>query len=224
MARRMLPFIIVIYAAAFAFAAMTALRLPSMALIQQLAFEYGFGPQAPGLGEIDWRHVSILLGGPYLAASFCFYISAVLIRARLRLGGLFFKFGVGLGFASVFLFEFRSEWWQAPSLWETVVLAAACATALIYLGIIWIYEFETPNEKREERQAEAEQLLPAEPKPVSEPQPIPIATKPKRPPKPRHPVRRPSPAVLRQRAAMAEAGRRMLAKRAEANRPIKWRW
>lgn len=225
MARRMLPFIIIIYAAAFAFAAMTALRLPSMALIQQLAFEYGMGPEAPGIAEIDWRHVSILLGGPYLAAAFCFYISAVLIRARLRLGGVFFKLGTGLGFASIFLFEFRAEWWQAPTIWEMVVAGAACATGLIYLGIIYIYEFENPADRERKAPPHTEPVIP--PEPVMEAEPAaPIPARPKRRPRRRapQPIMGPSPAIIRQRAAMAAAGRKMLSARAQARQPIRWRW
>ncbi|MEO1028237.1 MAG: hypothetical protein AAFX02_04175 [Pseudomonadota bacterium] len=211
----MLPFIIMLYAAAFSFAALAALRLPSMALIEQLAFQYGYGPEAAGMADFNWRHISILLGGPYLAASIAFYVSAILLRARWRGAGIMFKLGAGLGFACLFLFEFRADWWHAPTDFEWIAVGAGCATLLIYLGIIFVYESKPAM--KEVAAEPAEPLQEPVAAPVSRPSPKPKPNyRPKRRP-------RPGPAIMVQRAAFAAQGQRMLARRAAARQPIRWR-
>ena len=129
-----------------------------------------------------------------------------------------FKLGAGLGFACLYLFEFRADWWHDPSQIEWIGVAAGCFTALIYLAIILTYETST-------RVDEAPQ-----PEPMEAPRPIEPAivaasaqAVPKPKPQPRRRPRRPGPAVMAQRAAFAAQGQKMLARRAAQQQPIKWR-
>ena len=71
MSRRIVAFLIAIYAIAFAFGAMAAIRWPSLMLLAGLMVE----PDAlGGLNEINWRELGIAFGAPYFLAALCFML------------------------------------------------------------------------------------------------------------------------------------------------------
>ncbi len=194
MPRRLITLLIALYAIAFAFGAMAAIRWPSLMLLATLMLEEQ--PMA-GLENIDWRQIGIVYGAPYFLAALCLYASAISLNKRRKGAMAWYLMGCIAGFPCVFLVDFEAGWWRDPSIGEGGVAGAAAAAILLAIAV-W-------NLRRRRRKlVKAVQPQPAAAEAIIAPPPV--EPKPKR-----TRVYRPVPAAIaRQRAHFAAEGRRML--------------
>lgn len=208
MLRKLIATLIALYAIAFAFGALSAVRWPSIMMLVSWIVQDDI---ASGLDAVDWRALGIAYGAPYLLAALCFYCSAVMISVRRAGGVLWYAMGLCAGFPTVYLVSFESGWWQDPSIAEGAVAGAAIGAVLLLSAV---YELRKRAPVRV-MQPEAAALAAAAPEPVPAaplPDPTVAIVRPRAtPPKP---VFVPA-AIARQRASFAAHGRRMNAKRNE---------
>ena len=100
MLRKLIASLIAVYAIAFAFGALTAVRWPSiMMMVSWIVHD----DVAAGLEAVDWRALGIAYGAPYLLAALCFYASAAMIAGRRPGGVLWYIMGLAAGFPTVYL-------------------------------------------------------------------------------------------------------------------------
>jgi len=84
MSRKLIAVLVSILAVCFAFAAMAAIRWPSIIMIVGFLSEDGAGEAMAG---IDWRELGLIHGGPYFLAALCLYASSAMV-AQIRHGAL----------------------------------------------------------------------------------------------------------------------------------------
>ena len=208
MLRKLIASLIALYAIAFAFGALSAVRWPSIMMVVSWMVQDDI---ASGLDAVDWRALGIAYGAPYLLAALCFYCSAVMVSGRRSGGVLWYVMGLCAGFPTVYLVSFESGWWQDPSIAEGAVAGAAIGAVLLLSAV---YELR--------KRAPVRAMQPATVAPAAAaPEPVPATPLPEpavaiirpraSPPKP---VFVPA-AIARQRASFAAHGRRMNAKRNE---------
>ena len=195
MFRHAVALITAVYAIGFAFAAMAALRWPSLMTLGSVMGDSA-APIADLQGGLDWREIGLLYAAPYLVAAICFYAASTLVQRRKRGAASMFLLGVFAGFPPFVIFDFQPGWWSAPTLFETIVLSAA-GTALVVLGLIW--DLRPKRQRKPDKPLVLTQAVVE----IVPPQPV------------RQPVRRRpvAPAIARQRASFAAHGRRDLARR-----------
>ena len=208
MLRKLIASLIALYAIAFAFGALSAVRWPSIMMVVSWMVQDDI---ASGLDAVDWRALGIAYGAPYLLAALCFYCSAVMISGRRSGGVLWYVMGLCAGFPTVYLVSFESGWWQDPSIAEGAVAGAAIGAVLLLSAV---YELRKRAPVRAMQHATGAPAAAApEPVPATPlPEPAVAIIRPRAsPPKP---VFVPA-AIARQRASFAAHGRRMNAKRNE---------
>lgn len=197
MPRRLIALLIALYAIAFAFGAMAAIRWPSLMMVASFMLE---DEAMAGLTGIDWRELGIAYGAPYFLAALCFYAAALSLGNRQKAARLWYFLGAVAGFPCVFLVDFETGWWRDPSAGEGAVAGAAAGALL--LGIAVLELCRTPKSKAE-----------AAPEPVTEEQIVVTAATAEPASKPRKQYHRPVPAAIaRQRAHFAAEGRKMRAR------------
>ena len=200
MSRRLIALLIALYAIAFAFGAMAAIRWPSLMMVANLLLEDEAA--MAGVAGIDWRQLGIVYGAPYFLAALCLYAAALSLGNKKRAARVWYSMGVVAGFPCVFLVDFEPGWWQDPSAGEGAVAGAAAGAVL--LGIAVWELCRKPKRKPEplvEQQAGEPQVVY-----VQAPAPEPETPKKRK-------YRRPVPAAIaRQRAHFAAEGRRMMAR------------
>lgn len=147
MARQTTAFIIAIYAIGFAFAALAAVRWPSLVAIAG-AFTNGASPLAELGALADWRELGIWYGTPYFLSALFFYAASTQVQRRRPGGVASFILGVMTGFPPFLVFDFQPGWWQAPTDFETVVLGASAFTVLLF-GFVWELRVSPPEEAPE---------------------------------------------------------------------------
>jgi hypothetical protein len=208
MLRKLIASLITIYAIAFAFGALTAVRWPSIMMAVAWIVQ---DDVAAGLDAVDWRALGIAYGAPYLLAALCFYCSAAMISGRRPGGVLWYVMGLCAGFPTVYLVSFEEGWWQDPSAAEGAVAGAAIGGLLLLSAV---YELRRRPRVRVAAVADTAQPEPAAtaPPPPSAPTPEVAIIHPR--PSPPKPVFVPA-AIARQRASFAAHGRRMKARRNE---------
>lgn len=198
--RRIIALLIALYAIAFAFGAMAAIRWPSLMMMASFALEAD--PLAEA-ASINWRELGIIYGAPYFVAAVCLYASAMLLSKKRSGAMVWYLLGCAAGFPCVFLVDFEAGWWRDPSAGEGAIVGAAVTAVLLAIAV-WNLRKRRAVEQMPvtaEQTATAQQALI-----VTEA----IAAKPK-PAKRKH--RGPMPAAIaRQRAQFAADGRKMLAK------------
>lgn len=196
MPRQTIALLIALYAIAFAFGAMAAIRWPSIMMMAAFMLE---SDAIQGVPNIDWRELGIAYGAPYFLAALCLYASAMMVSQRRKGGVLWYTMGCVSGFPCVFLVDFEADWWRDPGVWEGVVAGGAAGAVLLGIAV-WLLR------GRPEKSAEIETPVNVE---AAEPAPVIITSAPPAPrpkPKPRRPV---PPAIAAQRARWAAEGRRM---------------
>ena len=132
MLRKLIASLIALYAIAFAFGALSAVRWPSIMMVVSWMVQDDI---ASGLDAVDWRALGIAYGAPYLLAALCFYCSAVMISGRRSGGVLWYVMGLCAGFPTVYLVSFESGWWQDPSIAEGAVAGAAIGAVLLLSAV-----------------------------------------------------------------------------------------
>ena len=198
MPRRLIALLIALYAIAFAFGAMAAIRWPSLMMVASFMLEE---EAMAGLTGIDWRELGIAYGAPYFLAALCFYAAALSLGNRQKAARLWYFMGAIAGFPCVFLVDFEAGWWRDPSAGEGAVAGAAAGAILLGIAVWELCRSPKPPQ-RPSATAEPETQLVVTP----EPQPDPKG-------KPRMRHRKPLPAaILRQRAHFAAEGRKMMAR------------
>ena len=201
MSRRIICLLIALYAIAFAFAAMAAIRWPSLMMLAGFMLDED---AMSGLAGIDWRELGLAYGAPYFLAALCLYASALSLSHGKRSSLLWYGMGCVAGFPCVFLVDFEPGWWQDPSAGEGAVAGAGAGALLIAIAMLEL------NRKPKGRAKE----LPTQPVENADG----IAPSKTRPNKPVQRRKGPVPAAIaRQRAAFAAEGRRMLQQ--QARRP-----
>ncbi|KJS34716.1 MAG: hypothetical protein VR74_19245 [Hyphomonas sp. BRH_c22] len=208
MLRKLIASLITIYAIAFAFGALTAVRWPSIMMAVGWIVQ---DDVAAGLDAVDWRALGIAYGAPYLLAALCFYCSAAMISGRRPGGVLWYVMGLCAGFPTVYLVSFEEGWWQDPSAAEGAVAGAALGGLLLMSAV---YELRRRPPVRVEAVVDTAQPEPAAATPPPPPAPTPEVAIIRPRPSPPKPVFVPA-AIARQRASFAAHGRRMNAKRNE---------
>lgn len=204
---------VICYALAFAFGALTAVRWPSIMLALGWLAE---GDIATNMEGVNWRELGITHGAPYLLAALCFYASAIMIAARREGGVLWYIAGCTAGFPVTYLVSFEHGWWQDPSAAEGAVAGAAVAAILIGIAI-WDLRRQSQPERPVVKDVKE---LAAAPEPALTPAPIIAEPTPVAPPVAEAPKKRSPPrpvivpaAIARQRASYAAYGRKMNARR-----------
>jgi len=193
MPRQTIALLIALYAIAFAFGAMAAIRWPSLMMVAAFMLE---GDATQGLPNIDWRELGIAYGAPYFLSALCLYASAMMVSQRRRGSVLWYLMGCVSGFPCVFLVDFESGWWRDPGIWEGAV--AGGASGAVLLGIaVWLLRGRNQATEKTDPVSDVNAEAPETAKVI-------VAATPK--PKRRRQV---APAIARQRAHFAAQGRRM---------------
>ncbi len=200
MSRRLIALLIALYAIAFAFGAMAAIRWPSLMMVANLLLEDEAA--MAGVAGIDWRQLGIVYGAPYFLAALCLYAAALSLGNKKRAARVWYGMGVVAGFPCVFLVDFEPGWWQDPSAGEGAVAGAAAGAVLLGIAVWELC-------RKPKRQPE-----PVMAHPAGEPQVVYVQTPAPEPETPqKRKYRRPVPAAIaRQRAHFAAEGRRMMAR------------
>lgn len=197
MPRRLIALLIALYAIAFAFGAMAAIRWPSLMMVASFMLE---DESMAGIAGVDWRELGILYGAPYFLAALCLYAAALSLGNKNRGARLWYAMGVIAGFPCVFLVDFEPGWWRDPSTGEGAVAGAAAGAVLLGIAVWELCRKAKPK---------SVQNIVSE---SGEPQVVYVqAPEPEK--KPVRKYRQPIPAAIaRQRAHFAAEGRRMMAR------------
>ena len=81
MSRRLIAILLTIYAIAFAFGALTAVRWPSIVMVMGWIVQ---DDVANGLKDVNWRELGIAHGAAYLFAAVGYYAAGATSRAQGR--------------------------------------------------------------------------------------------------------------------------------------------
>ena len=198
--RRIIALLIALYAIAFAFGAMAAIRWPSLMMLASFTLEAD--PLAEA-ASINWRELGIIYGAPYFLAAVCLYTSAMMLSKKRGGAMIWYLLGCTAGFPCVFLVNFEAGWWQAPSAGEGAIAGAAITAVLLAIAV-W--------NLRQRKAVEQNPLIAGQPKLNQQP-PVVTETVAETPKPAKRKQRRPMPAAIaRQRAQFAADGRKMLAR------------
>ncbi|MEO0607920.1 MAG: hypothetical protein AAFY82_06785 [Pseudomonadota bacterium] len=196
MPRRLIALLIALYAIAFAFGAMAAIRWPSLMMVASFMLE---DESMAGMAGVDWRALGILYGAPYFLAALCLYAAALSLGNKNRGARLWYAMGVIAGFPCVFLVDFEPGWWRDPSTGEGAVIGAAAGAILLGIAVWELCRKAKPNLEPQAVTQTGQQVIYVQ---APEPEKTPVRK-----------VRQPIPAAIaRQRAHFAAEGRRMMAR------------
>ncbi|MEL6691904.1 MAG: hypothetical protein AAFQ12_02580 [Pseudomonadota bacterium] len=199
MPRRLIALLIALYAIAFAFGAMAAIRWPSLMMLAGFVLE---DDALGGLSGIDWRELGIVYGAPYFLAALCFYASALSLGNKRQAARLWYFMGAIAGFLCVFLVDFEPGWWQDPSAGEGAVAGAAAGAVLLGIAVWELCRKRAQTPERPVEKTDAQQVIYVQ-------APVDAAPKPEREIRYRKPI---PAAIARQRAHFAAEGRKMRAR------------
>jgi hypothetical protein len=133
MSRRLIAILLTIYAIAFAFGALTAVRWPSIVMVMGWIVQ---DDVANGLKGVNWRELGIAHGAAYLFAALGYYASGAILAARKGGAVGWYIFALAFSIPSVFLVHFDANWWLNPSAGEGA-MAGLMAGALLLLIAVW---------------------------------------------------------------------------------------
>ncbi|MEL7231076.1 MAG: hypothetical protein AAGJ85_01025 [Pseudomonadota bacterium] len=200
MSRQTIALLIALYAIAFAFGAMAAIRWPSIMMLLAFMLE---ADAMQGVPDVNWRELGIAYGAPYFLAALCLYASAMMVSQRRKGSVLWYVMGCVSGFPCAFLVDFEAEWWRDPGVWEGAAVGGAAGAVLLGIAV-WLLrgrrELDQPAMPVDIEVTEAV-AVPIKPL-QNTPPPVPKPTR----------RRRVAPAIAQQRARWAREGRAMLAR------------
>ena len=130
MPRRLIAVLLTVYAIAFAFGALTAVRWPSIVMVMGWIVTDDL---ANGMSGVNWRELGIAHGAAYLFAALGYYASGATLAARKGGAVGWYLFALAFSIPSVFLVHFDPLWWQDPGAGEGA-MAGLMAGALLLLG------------------------------------------------------------------------------------------
>ncbi|WP_291198620.1 hypothetical protein [Hyphomonas sp.] len=213
MPRRLIAILLTIYAIAFAFGALTAVRWPSIVMVMGWIVT---DDVAGGLGGVNWRELGIAHGAAYLFAALGYYASGATLAARKGGAVGWYVFALAFSIPSVFLVHFDANWWLNPSAGEGA-MAGLMAGAVLLLLAVWELRKRPPEFMDVEVTPET-MANPAVAAAVAS-QHAPIRARPEKPAKVKKkhpPLFVPDIVVQRQRAMFIAQARRKKAARAAA--------
>lgn len=201
MPRRLIAILLTVYAIAFAFGALTAVRWPSIVMVMGWIVR---DDVANGLGGLNWRELGISHGSAYLFAALGYYASGATLAARKGGAVGWYLLALAASIPSVFLVHFEPRWWEDPSIGEGA-MAGLMAGALLLFIAVWELRQRPPEEYVEMEDAgDAPVVRPAR-----------VRAEAVKPPKKKHPpLFVPDIVVQRQRAMFIAQARRKQAARA----------
>lgn len=198
MSRKLISVLISLFAVAFAFAAMAAIRWPTIMMVVTVAFH------EEAMAGVDWRAIGLFYGAPYFIASLCLYAAAVLVARRSHGAFGWYVTGCLAGFPCAYLVDFEPGWWRDPGIGEGAV-AGAGVIALLLAVAVWDLRRRRPKRVP----AALSAAVPDEAAPV----PVQVAAPAPSPKPKRRPAGGPFPAAIAaNRARFARDGARMLAR------------
>lgn len=137
MSRKLIAFLVLCYALAFACGAIMAVRWPTLILLLGFMNE---GDITTGLEGVNWRELGLTHGGLYLFASISFYAASAMIATARRSGIAWYIFGCLAGFPIALFVSFEPGWWANPSAAEGAVAGAGVAAILLGWAI-WLLRY-----------------------------------------------------------------------------------
>ncbi len=141
MLRRLIAILLTVYAIAFAFGALTAVRWPSIVMVMGWIVA---DDVANGMSGVNWRELGIAHGAAYLFAALGYYASGATLAARKGGAVGWYLFALAFSIPSVFLVHFDPLWWQDPSAGEGA-MAGLMAGALLLLIAVWELRRQPPD-------------------------------------------------------------------------------
>lgn len=133
MSRRLICILLTVYAIAFAFGALTAVRWPSIVMVMGWIMR---DDVAGGLDGVNWRELGIAHGSAYLFAALGYYAAGATLAARKGGAVMWYLFALAASVPSYFLVHFDPLWWQNPSAGEGA-MAGLMAGAVLLLVAVW---------------------------------------------------------------------------------------
>ncbi|MFN3912587.1 hypothetical protein [Hyphomonas sp.] len=202
MPRRLIAILLTVYAIAFAFGALTAVRWPSIVMVMGWIVR---DDVANGLSGLNWRELGIAHGSAYLFAALGYYAAGAILAARKGGAVGWYLFALAFSIPSVFLVHFDANWWENPSAAEGAMAGLMAGAVLLFIAV-WELRKRPPEDHAGAEEAdEAPGLRPARLRAVAE----------KPPKKKQPPLFVPDIVVQRQRAMfIAQAKRRNAARQA----------
>lgn len=202
MPRRLIAILLTVYAIAFAFGALTAVRWPSIVMVMGWIVR---DDVANGLSGLNWRELGIAHGSAYLFAALGYYAAGAILAARKGGAVGWYLFALAFSIPSVFLVHFDANWWENPSAAEGAMAGLMAGAVLLFIAV-WELRKRPPEDLAGAEEAdEASALRPARLRAVAE----------KPPKKKQPPLFVPDIVVQRQRAMfIAQAKRRNAARQA----------
>jgi hypothetical protein len=131
--RRLIAILLTVYAIAFAFGALTAVRWPSIVMVMGWIVQ---DDVANGLKGVNWRELGITHGSAYLFAALGYYAAGATIAGRKGGAVSWYIFALCFSIPSVFLVHFDPEWWLNPSAGEGA-MAGLMGGAVLLLIAVW---------------------------------------------------------------------------------------
>jgi len=141
MPRRLIAILLTIYAIAFAFGALTAVRWPSIVMVMGWIVQ---DDVAGGLDGVNWRELGIAHGAAYLFAALGYYASGAILAAKKGGAVGWYIFAFAFSIPSVFLVHFDANWWENPSAGEGA-MAGLMAGAVLLLIAVWELRKQAPE-------------------------------------------------------------------------------
>ncbi|MFN4224841.1 MAG: hypothetical protein ACK4HR_00890 [Hyphomonas sp.] len=141
MSRRLICLLLTVYAIAFAFGALTAVRWPSIVMVMGWIVQ---DDVRGGLDGVNWRELGIVHGSAYLFAALGYYASSALLGARKGGAVAWYLFALAASVPAVFLVHFHPRWWENPTAGEGA-LAGLMAGALLLLIAVWELRKRAPD-------------------------------------------------------------------------------
>lgn len=132
MPRKLVAVLISLFAVGFAFAAMSAIRWPTIMLVVTFLHNEDAGAALSG---VNWRELGLMHGLPYFIASLCLYAASAMIARRQRGAVASYILGCMFGFPCIYLVSFETGWWHDPSSGEGIVAGLGVIAMLLFLAV-----------------------------------------------------------------------------------------
>ena len=132
MLRRLIAILLTVYAIAFAFGALTAVRWPSIVMVMGWIVQ---DDVADGLKGVNWRELGIAHGAAYLFAAIGYYAAGATIAGRKGGAVGWYLLALAASIPSVFLVHFDPLWWQDPSAGEGAMAGLMAGAVLLFIAV-----------------------------------------------------------------------------------------
>lgn len=132
MPRKLVAVLISLFAVGFAFAAMAAIRWPTIMLAVGFLHNEEAGAALAG---VNWRQLGLIHGAPYFIASLSLYAASAMVARRQRGAVAWYLMGCLAGFPCIYLVSFESGWWRDPSAGEGIVAGLGAVAVLLFFAV-----------------------------------------------------------------------------------------